>query len=121
ATGDLPQIVDVLPGRAGSGDEGTALLEILYDLVPEARLGFATSSGGDAAFAQSILDLADPGKGGCKVVVDDTDYFSESPFQDGIIAQAVNTVTAAGVVYVSAAANNDNYDSATSGTWEGDF
>ena len=121
ATGDLPQIVDVLPGQAGNGDEGTALLEILYDLVPEARLGFATSAGGEAAFAQNILDLADPGKGGCKVLVDDSDYLSESPFQDSIIAQAVNTVTAAGVVYVSAAANNGNYDSATSGTWEGDF
>src|SRR6185436_7499558 len=58
ATGDLPQLVDVLPGQSGVGDEGTAMLEILYDLVPEARLGFATSNGGEAAFAQNILDLA---------------------------------------------------------------
>jgi len=121
ATGDLPQIVDVLPGQAGVGDEGTAMLEVLYDLVPEARLGFATSNGGEAAFAQNILDLADAGKGGCKVIVDDADYLSESPYQDGIIAQAVNTVTAAGVVFVSSASNNGSFDFATSGTWEGDF
>jgi hypothetical protein len=121
ATGDLPQIVDVLPGQAGSGDEGTALLEILYDLVPEARLGFATSNGGEAAFAQNILDLANAAKGGCKVIVDDTDYFGESPFQDGIVAQAVNTAIASGVVYVSSASNSGNYDNGTAGTWEGDF
>ena len=120
-TGDLPKIVDVLPGQAGSGDEGTAILEILFDLIPEARLGFATSRGGEAAFAQNILDLADAAKGGCKVIVDDTLYYSESPFQDGILSQAVNTVAAAGVVYVSAATNSGNLDSGTSGTWEGDF
>jgi hypothetical protein len=121
ATGDLPQLIDVLPGQAGAGDEGTAMLEILFDLVPEARLGFATTQGGEARFAQNILDLADPAKGGCKVIVDDTLYFSESPFQDGMAAQAVNSVVAAGVVFVSAAANTGNLDYGTSGTWEGDF
>jgi uncharacterized repeat protein (TIGR01451 family) len=121
ATGDLPAVVQVLPGQAGKGDEGTAMLEIMHDLAPEAQLGFATTSGGEAAFAQNILDLADPVKGGCTIVVDDTDYYSESPFQDGTVAQAVNTVTAAGIVYFSAAANSGNFDSGSSGTWEGDF
>ena len=121
ASGDLPAAVHVLPGQAGSGTEGTAMLEIMHDLAPEAQLGFATALGGEAAFAQNILDLADPAKGGCTILVDDIDYFSESPFQDGIVAQAVITVTAAGRVYVTAAANSGNFDSGTSGTWEGDF
>ena len=120
ATGDLPAGVEVLPGQAGSGDEGTAMLEILHDLAPGARLGFAAVVTA-AGFAQNILDLADPAQGGCTVIVDDVGFFDESPFQDGIIAQAVNAVTAAGVSYFSSAANSGNLDSATSGTWEGDF
>ncbi|MBP8295913.1 MAG: hypothetical protein KAX84_07375, partial [Burkholderiales bacterium] len=121
ATGDLPAAVQVLPGQAGNGAEGTAMLEIIHDLAPEAQLGFASTLGGEAAFAQNILDLADPAKGDCTILVDDTDYFSESPFQDSIVAQAVISVTAAGRVYVSAAANSGNLDAGTSGTWEGDF
>ncbi|MEO8135125.1 MAG: S8 family serine peptidase [Betaproteobacteria bacterium] len=121
ATGDLPPSVYVLPGEAGSGDEGTAMLEILNDLAPGAQLGFATAYGGEAAFAQNILDLADPAMGACTIIVDDYEYFAEPPFQDGIIAGAVNTVTAAGVLYFAAAANSGSLDAGTSGTWEGTF
>jgi hypothetical protein len=46
ATGDLPASIYVLPGQAGNGDEGTAMLEIVYDLAPGATLGFATTHGG---------------------------------------------------------------------------
>ena len=44
ASGDLPARVTVLPGQAGRGDEGTALLEIVHDLAPGAELYFATGS-----------------------------------------------------------------------------
>ncbi|HEX4871674.1 MAG TPA: S8 family serine peptidase, partial [Nevskiaceae bacterium] len=108
----------VLPGQAGEGDEGTAMLEILHDLAPEAELGFATAFNGEAQFAQNILDLA---ADGCDVIVDDVIYFDESPFQDGPVAQAVNQVTAAGVLYFSSAGNEGNLTDGTSGTWEGDF
>jgi uncharacterized repeat protein (TIGR01451 family) len=116
-TGDLPA-VDVLPGQAGSGDEGTAMLEIVHDLAPGAELGFATAVTGEAIFAQNILDLA---ADGCNVIVDDIIYLDESPFQDGPVAQSVNTVTAAGVLYFSSAGNEGNKNDLTSGTWEGDF
>ena len=46
ASGDLPARVTVLPGQAGRGDEGTALLEIVHDLAPGAELYFATGFGG---------------------------------------------------------------------------
>src|SRR5207249_962352 len=36
-------------------------------------------------------------------------------------SQAVNTVIAAGVIFISSASNTGNLDSGTSGTWEGDF
>ena len=44
ASGDLPADTQVLPGQAGDGDEGTAMLEIVHDLAPTADLAFATAS-----------------------------------------------------------------------------
>jgi subtilisin-like proprotein convertase family protein len=117
ASGDLPA-VDVLPGQVGSGNEGTAMLEIVHDLAPGATLGFATAFGSEAGFAQNILDLA---ADDCTIIVDDIIYLDESPFQDGIVAQAVNSVTNAGVLYFSSAGNEGNKNDGTSGTWEGDF
>jgi uncharacterized repeat protein (TIGR01451 family) len=118
ASGDLPPTVDVLPGQAGSGDEGSAMLEIVHDLAPGAALGFATADTDEPTFAQNILDLA---SSGCNIIVDDVIYLDESPFEDGPVAQAVNTVTANGVIYFSSAGNQGNADDATSGTWEGNF
>ena len=118
ASGDLPAGIDVLVGQAGSGDEGAAMLEIIYDIAPGATLGFATALNTETQFATNILALQ---AAGCNIIVDDIIYLAESPFQDGIIAQAVNTVTAAGVLYFSSAGNEGNRLGLTSGTWEGDF
>lgn len=121
ASGDLPANTTVLPGQAGpsSGeDEGTAMMEIIHDLAPGAKLYFATAFTSDASFADNIIALA---AAGCKVIVDDVSYSEEFAFQDGIIAQAVNQVTAAGVIYFSSAANSGSLTKGTSGTWEGDF
>jgi subtilisin-like proprotein convertase family protein len=119
AAGELPATVDVLPGQAGSGDEGTAMLEIIHDLAPGADLGFATAFISDASFADNIRALRSRAK--CDIVVDDIIYFKESPFQDWIIAQAVNDVTAAGALYFSSAGNEGNVADGTSAHWEGDF
>jgi uncharacterized repeat protein (TIGR01451 family) len=118
ASGDLPPTVDIIPG--GAGDEGTAMLEIIHDLAPGAALGFASADPDEATFAQHILDLA-AAPHNCNIIVDDVIYLDESPFEDGPVAQAVNTVTAAGVLYFSSAGNEGNADDLTSGTWEGDF
>jgi uncharacterized repeat protein (TIGR01451 family) len=118
ASGDLGDVT-VLPGQGGSGaGEGTAMLEIVHDLAPNAQLYFATAFNSEASFAQNILNLR---SNGCDVIIDDVYYFDESPFQDGIIAQAVNSVTLSGALYFSAAGNDGNYKDGTSGTWEGDF
>jgi hypothetical protein len=116
--GELPA-VDVLSGQAGSGDEGTAMLEIVHDLAPNATLGFATAFTSEASFAANIRSLQSTGK--CNIIVDDVAYYDESPFQDGPIAQAVNAVTAAGALYFSSAGNSGNLTDGTSGYWEGDY
>ena len=118
AAGELPA-VDVLPGQEGDGDEGTAMLEIVHDLAPNAELGFATAFTSDASFADNIRALRFDA--GCDVIVDDVLYFNESPFQDGPIAQSVNAVTADGALYFSSAGNEGNTLDGTSGNYEGDF
>ena len=118
ASGDLPGRVTVLPGQAGSGDEGTAILEIVHDLAPGAELYFATGSGGQARFASNIEALCDAG---ANVIVDDIGYADEAVFQDDLIAQGVNAAVADGCYYFSAAGNNGNLNDGTSGVWEGDY
>jgi hypothetical protein len=129
ASGDLGPVT-VLPGQAGSGDEGTAMLEIVHDVAPGAQLFFATSINGITRFAQNIRDLR---AAGCDIIVDDWFYFVETPFQDGqvpglrsntnggIVIQAVNDVTASGALYFSHAGNEGNLNDGTSGVWEGNF
>ncbi len=129
ASGDLG-FVTVLPGQTGTGDEGTAMLEIIHDLAPGAQLYFATAFTSLAQFAQNIRDLR---AAGCDIIVDDVAYYVETPFQDGqaagvvsnrnggLVMQAVNDVTASGALYFSSAGNEGNVDDGTAGVWEGDF
>ncbi|GAA1289403.1 S8 family serine peptidase [Saccharothrix xinjiangensis] len=119
AAGELPANVEVLPGQEGAGDEGTAMLEILHDIAPNASLGFATAFNGDASFADNIRGLRF--ELGCDIIVDDVLYFNESPFQDGIIARAVDAVAADGALFFSSAGNEGNVVDGTSGHWEGQF
>jgi len=115
-TGDLPN-VQVLDNVGGMG-EGTAMLEIIYDMAPEAQLYFATAVRSDASYADNIIKLANAG---CKVIVDDVVYYNEPSFEDGIIAKAVNKVAKQGVAYFAAGGNEGNKHLGTSQTWEGDY
>jgi hypothetical protein len=97
-------------------DEGRGMCQIVHDIAPGAKIGFATAFGGTVGFANNIKALAglpgftkDPAiQQGFKgnVVCDDVSYLDEPMFSDGVIAQAVNDVVAAGVTYSSSAANN---------------
>ncbi|HYV06583.1 MAG TPA: S8 family serine peptidase, partial [Blastocatellia bacterium] len=129
ALGDLGPVT-VLPGQVGSGDEGTAMLEIVHDLAPGAQLFFATANPMISVFAQNIRDLR---TAGCDIIVDDVFYFVETPFQDGqapsvvsntnggLVTQAVKDVTAAGALYFSSAGNQGNLTDSTSSCYQGDF
>lgn len=94
------------------------MLELVNDLAPGARLYFATADGGEANFANNILTLW---SNGCNIICDDAYYTGEAPFQDDVLAQAVNTVTKNGVLYFSSAGNAGNLADGSSATWEGDF
>lgn len=120
SSGDLPATVDVLENAPGNTNEGAAMMEIVYDMVPGAALGFATAFISDVDFANNIVKLQQSPHN-CNIIVDDVTYDNEGAFQDGIIAQAVSTVTSAGALYFSSAANSNNLAHNTSGTWEGDF
>ncbi len=102
-TNDLPASVTTQT-FAGSGDEGTAMLEIVHDLAPGAALGFcgpATS----LEMIQCVNDLADPTKFGADIVVDDLGFILEPYFEDGPVAQAVAGVLST-VIYASSAGNS---------------
>jgi subtilisin-like proprotein convertase family protein len=118
ASGDLPPDARALPGQAGDGDEGTAMMEIVHDLAPKAKILFATVNPTQEQFAANIRALR---AAGASVIVDDVIYFAESPFQDGTVAQAVRDVIASGGQYFSSAGNEQNVDDGTAGNWEGDF
>jgi hypothetical protein len=95
-------------------------MEIVYKIAPDADLTFATGdNGGSIQMAQNIRDLAEISK--CRIIVDDISFDNDGPFQDGPLGRAVNDVTAAGVLFISAAGNTGSKTHLTSGTWEGDF
>ncbi len=115
ASGDLPPAnrIQVLDDLADGSDEGRAMMQLIYDVVPGSDLAFHTAFGGQANFAQGIIDLANAG---ANVTVDDVGYFAETFFVDGIIAQAVDAVSASGVPHFSSAGNNAD-QSYESDTW----
>lgn len=107
ASGDLPSNVAVIDDTAfGSNtDEGRAMAQLIHDLAPGAELAFHTAFNGRPDFAQGILDLQ---AAGASVIVDDVGYLTSPMFQDGVIAQAVDTVVDNGAIYFSAAGNTGN-------------
>jgi hypothetical protein len=103
-SGNLPpvMVVEEISICTGATDEGRAILQIIHDVAPGASLAFASAFNGQASFAANIQALA---TAGAKVIIDDVLYFAEPMFQDGIIAQAVDSVVAGGVAYFSSAGN----------------
>jgi hypothetical protein len=123
ATGDLPGpgnpnnpnpvvvIEDYHPGPndTPSTDEGRAMLQIVLDVAPKAKLAFATAFISKVDFANNIRKLRT--NANCNVIVDDILYTEEPMFSDGIIAQAADDVVNSSVLagpkcaYFSSAGN----------------
>ena len=117
--GNTTAVTVVQDLASGGTDEGRAMLHLIHDLAPGAQLFFATAFNSTASFAANIVALRNTNN--CQIIVDDVSYPSEGVFQDDVVAQAVNTVTAAGALYFSSAGNAGNLNDGTAGVWEGDF
>jgi hypothetical protein len=129
-TGDLPGTITY--SSTGTGDEGTAMLEIVYDLAPDADLYFAPAST-SASMTTAIAWLVDQG---VDIIVDDMTFYvlgnandAQPYFTDGpgtSIASVAQDAVDSGIVYVTCAGNwQQAYDGwarpGTKSHWQGQF
>jgi subtilisin family serine protease len=106
ATGDLPSQIEVCPQSPGSGDEGTAMLEIVHDLAPAAKLAFCSPKNTDLFDAIVWSAVGANGGKGCDVIVDDIFNLGFPRFQTGREENVINRiVTELGKTYVTIAGN----------------
>ena len=72
ASRDLPGSLQINPNISRTGDEGTALLEIVHDLAPNAKLAFSSATS-SLVMAEAILWLANNAFNGegVDIIVDD--------------------------------------------------
>jgi len=102
ASGDLPDNVVVLNNRF-SGAEGTAMLEIIYDLAPHAQLYFHDYGSSSLDFIEAINSLAAQG---VDIIIDDVVFLDEPFYEDSIIAKHIDQlVSSTGILYLSSAGN----------------
>lgn len=100
ATGELPTSLTVL--NQGSGNEGTAMLEIVHDLAPGAALMFDASGGGVASHVAALINLA---ANGADIISEDIPFDGEPAFQQGMAATTAETLATSGV-WVSSSGGN---------------
>ncbi len=102
ASGDIPSNLTVLSNAVG-GDEGTAMLEIVHDLAPSAKLYFHDCGSNKIAFNFAINALKNAG---CDIICDDIGWIMEPFFEDGIVAQYIeDLISSTDIIYVSSAGN----------------
>ena len=78
-TGDLPDDIKILKeGPESSSDEGRAMMQLIHDIAPDAKLVFRTAFLGEIDFAIGIQELVDEG---CDVIVDDIGKFNDQVYR----------------------------------------
>ncbi len=113
ASGDLPANVEVLYDAPAGNDEGTAMLEIIYDVAPGASLAFNSAGPGPQGFANGIQALSDAG---CQVIVDDIVYLNQPVYNEGVVNLSVTDVVENDGRFYASAAGNDG-DNGWRGSW----
>lgn len=103
AAGELPAITVF---NTGTGDEGTAMLEIVHDMAPGATLlyddGAGTGPTRDVRHANALLNLA---ANGAQVIAEDLRFDAQPAFQQGLVATFREFVAASGVSVHSSSGN----------------
>jgi hypothetical protein len=100
ASGDLPNDVTVID--AGTGNEGTAMLEIVHDLAPGAGLLFHATGASVADHLNALLDLQSRG---AHVITEDLAFLTEPVFARGQAVMTAETIAAGGTSVHSSSGN----------------
>ncbi len=99
ANDELPTVT---ASSSGSGTQGTAMLEIIHDIAPQADLWFAPANS-EADFESAVDYLSGQG---VDVIVAASGIYKQPWFQDGLATAAASAAAANGIVFVSAAGDD---------------
>jgi Subtilase family/HYR domain len=99
ALGELPAVTVL---AAGSGDEGTAMLEIVNDMAPGASLVFNATGGGTVGHVNAVNALV---AAGVNVIAEDLAFDAEPAFEQGVVASTRESAAAAGISVHSSSGN----------------
>ena len=100
AKGELPADVQVID--AGDGDEGTAMLEIVHDMAPGAKLLF---SGTGETLEDHVAGLRALAAAGATHITEDLAFDDEPAFQQGLAATTAEQLALSGHWFSSSAGN----------------
>lgn len=100
ASGDLPATVTNL--STGSGDEGTAMLEIVHDMAPGALLWFHTTGNSVATHITALNNLV---TAGVNIITEDIPFDDQPAFQQGAAANRAEQIATGGIAVHSSAGN----------------
>lgn len=108
AAGELPADITIFQDTPSffcpfTSDRGRTMAQLIHDVAPGADLMFQTGVFGQASVSAAIPLMA---AAGADIIVDDISFDGELQFQDGLLAQAIDQVTAAGTLYFMGAGDN---------------
>ena len=104
-SGDLPpQITHT--NQYSVGDEGTAMLEIVYDIAPGADLYFAGHGTNVSEMESAVASLFE-NPNSCNIVVDDVGWPDQPYFEDNSLSQTISYyIFSENKTYISACGND---------------
>lgn len=105
AAGELPADTKVLQAAPYANDEGTAMMEIIHDLAPDAKLAFASTLETNADYFEAFHILA---KSGVTMIAEDIALDDEPAFQQGLGAATAEALAKHGIWVSSSAGNLGN-------------
>ncbi|MEN6341342.1 MAG: SMP-30/gluconolactonase/LRE family protein [Methanospirillum sp.] len=112
-SGDLPADLTILNNRI-HGSEGVAMLEIVHDIAPAAKLYFHDAGGNVFAFKAAVDALV---AAGCTVIVDDIGLYDSPFFEDSPLETHLQLLSLTkNLLYFSAAGNEA--DAHYQGVWK---